>query len=212
VEVTCPLYYIIEWKTLGRERIRPRRSNHRYDDEMAMANDNPENNGPSEEGSSDASDYLMTITWLSPEDLDGCTCVPGEAICGSFEGGIASPENFRPNSTFELVMHEIVGQFGPQDPLIQEVAEDVQDGMMPVVDLRNPLDRGVEVPESDIIGAFDVEHGRVKPDSYRVNDRHILFTEKGLVRLTPFLHRALIERLVKIARSYGDNDDENNKA
>lgn len=78
-----------------------------------------------------------------------------------------------------------------------------------MVDLRARLEPGKTVPDHDILGAFEVEDGRVKPGSYRVNEGHHVYTEEGLVRLTPFLNAALTERLVSMGKSYkGETNEE----
>jgi hypothetical protein len=172
--------------------------------------DKPQNESDTEstkpEGGSNGS--VLTISWLSPKDVEDCGGFPGPAICGVFEEGVESPDHFRPNAAFEAVMHDVIGSMSPQDPMVQMVAQDVQHGWMPIVDLRARLEPGKTLPDHDILGAFEVENGRVKPGSYRVNENHRVYAEEGLVRLTPFLSAALTKRLVSLAKSYEGETNE----
>ncbi|MBA3533566.1 MAG: hypothetical protein H0T73_16730 [Ardenticatenales bacterium] len=122
---------------------------------------------------------------LSPEDIASLGNLPREAIAGFLlqdpdVGEQLAPEHVRLNPAFIQFMHQVIQRFGPDDPSLQVAAKQQQDGWL------------------YIIGAFQVQRGQIARNTYWANEKHLLYSEHGLVRLPSFLHEALVRELKQL--------------
>ena len=121
--------------------------------------------------------------------------IPGEAIIGELDSSLSvTPEKFRRNSIFKNVLHQVIADIIPELPDAQEEARRQHEGSLLVIDARVADPQGAVAPE-DILGGFRVENGLIVKGSYQMNDSHIFITDKGLFRLQPAIHDALLRRL-----------------
>ncbi len=121
--------------------------------------------------------------------------IPGEAIIGEVDSSLSvTPEHFRRNSVFKNVLHQVIADVIPELPDAQAEARREHEGWLYIIDGRVPDPKGAVAPE-DIFGGFRVENGLIVKGSYRMNDNHRFVTEKGLFRLQPAIHDALLRRL-----------------
>ena len=146
---------------------------------------------------SDESAQVLSL--LSPKEVQELGQLPGPAVCGVIEEEDLSAQRFRPNRAFIDLMHEVIKSVGPEESSMQEAATQQKSGWIYVIDLRTPDGPQGQVPPEDIIGAFEVKEGRIQADSYQANDKHLVYSENGLVRLPSALHEALIARLRSLA-------------
>ena len=142
------------------------------------------------------SQHILSI--LTTDEMQSLGGLPAEGIAGDF-GGDTSVGAFRTNPAFVRFMHEVIRTAGPDDSGLQAAAQEQADGWVYLIDLRTPEGPNGRVPPEDIIGAFEVRDGRIIADSYQPNSKHRVYTAQGLVRLPPFLERALVERLPKVS-------------
>jgi hypothetical protein len=140
----------------------------------------------------------QVLSMLSPQEAMALNGLPREAMAGILVGGQYSVEAFRLNPLFVQFLHDVVRTFGPDDPELQHAATRQGEGWVYVIDLRTAEGPRGHVPPEDIIGAFEVAEGRILPDSYRANDGHRVFTDRGLVRLPPFLRAAWVRALTPL--------------
>jgi hypothetical protein len=141
----------------------------------------------------------QVLSLLSPDEVHSLGGLPVEGIAGRFESESMSVATFRQNPAFVEFMHQVIRTAGPKDPGLQAAAQGQREGWVYIIDLRTPEGPSGRVPPEDIIGAFEVRDGRIMADSYQPNSEHGVYTEDGLVRLPPFLRRALVERLPKVS-------------
>lgn len=121
--------------------------------------------------------------------------IPGEAIIGELDSSLSvTPEHFRRNSVFKSVLHQVIADVTPELPDAQEEARRQQEGSLLIIDARVADPNGAVAPE-DILGGFRVENGLIVKGSYQMNDNHLFVTDKGLFRLQPAIHDALLQRL-----------------
>jgi hypothetical protein len=127
-----------------------------------------------------------------PEAIIGVLLRPlksGEAI---------TPGNFARNRVFVDFMHGVIARRGPQLPgLIDEARRQVA-GWVYVVDQRTRTPQGA-VPPEDVVGAFEVNSGKVLPDSYTPSPRHVILSPDGFVRLGSELQPCLLEELTLLS-------------
>jgi hypothetical protein len=121
----------------------------------------------------------------------------GEAIAGTApnaDGGFAA---FRPHAPFLRALHEVVTQFGSDDPQAIAVAHSQRSGWLYIVDQRAAADQaaGRAIPSEDILGGFTLDEGRIVSTSYQSNQNYRILTEKGFVQLPPRLAAALTTRI-----------------
>ena len=107
------------------------------------------------------------------------------------------PAEFRVNARFVEFLHVVVAHWAPKSAEFVAAVERQRDGWVYVLDARTPTPQGT-VPSEDIIGAFEVQAGEVVPNSYRGFPEHRVFTERGLVQLTPFLHERFFFELTQL--------------
>ncbi|MBI1257943.1 MAG: hypothetical protein GC204_10765 [Chloroflexi bacterium] len=157
------------------------------------------NRGKSQK-SSGSEDDMQAVSLLKPEEVKALGGLPNEAIAGMMKVDAAnpkkiSPEQFRPNPAFIRLMHEVIKSTGLDDPDLRAAAAQQGEGWIYIIDLRTPEGPQGRVPPEDIVGAFEVKQGLLVQDSYWANDKHILFSAYGLVKLTPFFRSAFIRAL-----------------
>jgi hypothetical protein len=138
------------------------------------------------------------ISLLTPEQVTECGGLSPQAICGSFATDEIAKESFQPNRTFVAFMHEVIGEAGLRDAALRAAAAQQQEGWVYVIDLRTSEGPQGRVPAEDIVGGFEVNEGQLT-GTYRANDRHLVYSGNGLVRLPPTLEAALVSELTKIA-------------
>ena len=148
-------------------------------------------------------DSFQVLSVLQPDDVESLGGLPDEAIAGLINSNPntddkISVEQVRPNPAFIHFMHDVIKMFGPDDPELQQAAMEQKEGWVYIIDLRTPEGPSGRVPPEDIIGAFEVKLGQIIRDSYRANDKHLVFSEHGLVQLPPFLSEALIRELKRL--------------
>ena len=124
-----------------------------------------------------------------------------EAIIGVFtepveRGAGLAVANFRPNTVFVELLHDVVATQAPTLPDLQAEARRQGSGRVYVIDARTPTPED-QVPPEDIIGGFEVKDGAVVPGSYQAGPKHQIFSSRGLFKLEPTLHARLMERLTK---------------
>ena len=110
------------------------------------------------------------------------------------QGGVR-PQDLIPNPTFLVVLHRIIAEHAPEIREYQAEAKEEGTGWLYVVDGRTTAPDGV-IHRQDILGAFAVRGGTIHADSYKPNDRYLLFTEEGFLRLHEVLGSKLGEELL----------------
>ncbi|HEY7329885.1 MAG TPA: hypothetical protein VH592_19780 [Gemmataceae bacterium] len=133
---------------------------------------------------------------LFPESIVGALLrplEPGEAI---------TPQNFARNSVFVKFMHTVIARHAPNEPGFQAEATRLGEGWIYIIDQRTPTPAG-PVPPEDIIGAFEVKEGAVRPGSYRASDRHMILSPRGFFRLDQRLHSCLLRELMTLQSGAG---------
>ena len=147
--------------------------------------------------STQPSEHVLSL--LSPDEVQSLGGLPVEGIAGYFEDESMSVEAFRQNSAFVDFMHEVIRTAGPNDSELRLAAQEQGDGWVYIIDLRTPEGPSGHVPPEDIIGAFEVQNGRIVADSYQASSKHRVYTRDGIVCLPPSLRRALVKRLSKVS-------------
>ena len=146
-------------------------------------------NGPEQKGQ-----YLLSA--LSP-GIVFKKGVPREAILGELAGNgeQISPEGFRPNPVFIRFLHWVIASHATQCPELMEEAKKQRDGFVYIIDQRTKAPGG-QVPQEDIIGAFEVKGGAL--ETYRASPNYQLLTDQGPLRLVPWYQAKLLEELRKL--------------
>ena len=131
---------------------------------------------------------IVFVRGLAPEAIVGRLTRPlseGEAI---------SPENFARNRAFVEFLHEVITRHAPELAALQDEAKRIGEGWVYVIDARTMDPRGKVSPE-DILGGFEVKTGRVVPDSYRRNAKHVILSKDGFFQLDAVLRERLLGEL-----------------
>lgn len=152
---------------------------------------------------SGSENQMQVLSILSPDDIKAIGTLPKEAIAGLIKNDPHNrdkflPEQFQVNQDFVRFMHHVIKTFGVDDPALKAGALQQQNGWMYIIDLRTPDGPQGRVPPEDIIGAFEVKQGQLVQDSYWANEKHLVFSAYGLVRLPPFLRDALIREFKRL--------------
>lgn len=135
---------------------------------------------------------FKALSWLSRDRVFE-KGLPSKAIIGIIPNRDAQldPATFRPNPEFIEFLHEVIEKYGPLDPDLQLEARRQGQGWVYIIDGRTPNPQG-EVPPEDIIGAFEVQAGRIVDGSYQRNQNHRILTKSGLFQLDSFLRDKLL--------------------
>lgn len=133
------------------------------------------------------------VSLLSPEEVFG-KGLPSQVIIGTVPENASSinQNNFKSNSIFVDFLHTIIKRHAPVNPGLQSSVQQQPNGWVYVIDCRADDPQG-EVEPEDIIGAFKIESGRVTPESYKKNNKHLLVSKRGVFCLDQWLERALLE-------------------
>jgi len=144
---------------------------------------------------------MQVLTILSPQQQIEIGGIPAEAIAGAIvapiEPGKPIPVTaFNTNPAFVEFMQHVIRTFGPAQPDLQEAARQQGNGSVGIIDLRTP--EGVEgnVPLEDIVGIFAVADGKL--GEYHANEKYVVFTRHGLVKLPPTLRALHIRELMRL--------------
>lgn len=136
------------------------------------------------------------LSILSPAEIAALGCLPPEAVVGVFRDEAFSLDAFHANPRFLRYLHGVIRAVGPSDPQLTEAAALQVKGWIYVIDLRTPEGPTGNVPPEDIIGAFEVAHGKLIGASYWSNEEYRAHTSAGTTRLPLGLRREFF-RLLK---------------
>jgi hypothetical protein len=142
--------------------------------------------------------YLVVI---APGDPTAGEAILPQAIVGSFAPTGTevemTPGTFARNPVFVDFLHAVIARFGPLTADLRRAAQLQQSGWLYVIDGRTPTPAG-DVPLEDVIGAFEIQDGRMMPDTYTRIDEHRIFSERGFFMLSDELARHLVESLAAL--------------
>lgn len=146
------------------------------------------------------------VSMLPEGVIYGADAIPKVCWVGSLtgepgEGADLKADDFIPNADFVALLQRVVAETYPTLPGLVSEAEKQQRGWLYVLDARTPDPAG-DVPQEDIVGAFQVQDGKIDAAGYEANPEHALFTGNGFFRLAPDAEAALIERLMKAVEDY----------
>lgn len=146
------------------------------------------------------------IALLPPEQVKGIKlasqCILGSLKNNGFEDDDINLGNFYPNPTFINFLHGVIAKYGTQVSSLSAQAQKQEKGWVYIIDARCPDPQGRVLPE-DIIGAFEVVNGKITSDSYKKNDKHLIFSEKGFFKLQSTLNKYLIQESLKLLEKGG---------
>jgi hypothetical protein len=91
----------------------------------------------------------------------------------------------------------VVAKHAPELAEYQTQAKKQRDGWVYVIDGRTVRSKE-PIVSRDILGAFAVRGGIIKPNSYRRNDEYGLFTQEGFFRLHETLASELMDDLLAL--------------
>lgn len=122
-----------------------------------------------------------------------------EAIIGELTesvppDGPIPPNAFVRNSRFVELMHAVIAREAPRLKSFQSEAKKQNSGWVYVIDRRTQDSKG-EVPKEDVIGAFEVESGKVVEGSYAANKNHRILSARGFFDLGTELYELLLAEL-----------------
>jgi hypothetical protein len=143
----------------------------------------------------------LFVTLLTPEDMER-QGLPPEAILGRLKekspdsGSRFTPDNFVPNGTFILFLHDVVARRGCEDPELVEKARGVTDKMGLFLDRRRK--GAADIVREDLIGAFEIRDGELVAGSYQPNEFYEVVSKDGLMTLDPWLRGVLLEEIRKL--------------
>lgn len=145
--------------------------------------------------------YLSPLT---PADARAIGSLPGEGIMGELliaerpaVDARLDPAQFRPNPVFLTFLHQVFAQHAHQAPGFAEAAHAQQHGYLSIIDARTATPKG-QVPLEDILGRIEIAAGAVV--RYHASESYRTLTERGLMRLHPWMHAKLIEALRTLGR------------
>ncbi len=143
--------------------------------------------------------YLSPLT---PEDTRTIGSLPREAILGELlvterpaVDAKIDPAQFRPNPSFIAFLNGMFAQHAHLAPGFAEAAQANETGFIQVVDARTATPK--QVPPEDIIGRIELANAVVV--RFHANESYRLLTERGFMRLHPWMHAKLIESLLAIS-------------
>jgi hypothetical protein len=144
--------------------------------------------------------FTTLISYFEPDVLQDLEGLPGEFVCGEIEGAADledeafefTPTQVQENPAFLGFLHEFLATQAVTNTELQEAARQQKDGCLLMVDQRTSATED-DVPETDIIGQFDVSDGTITPECYSPNPHHRMITEDGLVEIGEQLRVAMLE-------------------
>ena len=140
---------------------------------------------------------MEVLSLLPPELVERLGGIPSAAVCGVLDRQ-APESHFRANPKFVELLHSVIRKAGPGDAELQAAAALQKNGWVYVIDLRTPDGPQGRVLPEDIIGGFEVKEGVIDPQSYYQNQKHLVFSSRGLMLLPPTLQKALLEELSRL--------------
>jgi hypothetical protein len=139
------------------------------------------------------------VSLLAPEEVND-KGLPSPSILGTLLQNNSQDinlNNFVPNSNFIDFLHSIIAKFAPNTSGINDEAKRQKNGWIYIIDARHNKQRENVLTE-DIIGAFEVNEGEIKTESYQRNNNHLIFSQNGFFKLEPSLQKHLIEETRKL--------------
>lgn len=106
-------------------------------------------------------------------------------------------ERFRPNLLFVDLLNAVIARHAHEDPAVAEQAAQLQEGRLPLWDLRHPRPGPRRAPE-ELLGWLEVRGGQVLPGVWHPNPEHTLISRHGLFVLPPGVERRLMEELLAL--------------
>jgi hypothetical protein len=121
-----------------------------------------------------------------------------DAIVGTLPKGVLDikQEAFTPNPSFARFLHRVIAMHGPLAPGLMKEAVKLGNGALLVTDGRVTI-VGQHEPE-DVLGKFQVDEGRINPESYRPHLDYLVVSKRGLFVLDPWLHERLLEEVAEL--------------
>ncbi len=131
--------------------------------------------------------------------------LPPQAILGRLSrplqtGEAITPSIFQSNKAFVVFMHEVIDRLAPTTPSFPLQATSIYKGWLYLIDQRTPTPEG-NVPFEDIVGAFEIEDGKVVSGSYQPNPKHRILSANGFVNLGHDLQACLRSELSSLNKS-----------
>jgi hypothetical protein len=150
--------------------------------------------------SSEKSDEQV-LSLVSPEVIYNKK-MPSEIIIGKLAKKLSESkkinfEDFIPNSSFINFLHDVIAKHGSKVSSLSVQAQKQKKGWVYLIDGRCSDSQGEVLPE-DIIGSFEVIEGKIIPDSYQKNSKHLIFSKKGLFKLQSTLNKHLMQESLKL--------------
>jgi hypothetical protein len=144
---------------------------------------------------------MQVVTVLSPQQQIDVGGIPAEAIAGVIDAPIESGRPipvtaFKANPTFVAFMQNVIRTLAADQLDLQEAARQQGSGSIGIIDLRTPEGVDGNVPLEDIVGIFAVADGKL--GEYYPNDKYVVFTKHGLVRLPPTLRELHVRELMRL--------------
>ncbi len=135
---------------------------------------------------------FTALSLLTPED-GFAGGIPPQAIIGTLAGNVSRirPSDFKPNGAFIAFLHMVIKRYAPLNTELQKAAKREHEGWIYIIDCRVGDPQGAVEPE-DIIGAFKIESGKIAPESYQPNTKHLLVSEWGIFCLDEWLKDKLL--------------------
>ena len=148
----------------------------------------------------DAGDSMRDFVTLVPSEIFSSRGLVSEAIVGVLSRLLEDDERITPdvftrNSVFVEFMHEVIVRHAPKDPTFQAEARRQGNGWIYIIDQRTPDPAGT-VPPEDIVGSFQIANGKVIPESYQSNPKHLILSSKGFFDLGANLNGALVDEVL----------------
>jgi hypothetical protein len=132
-----------------------------------------------------------------PHEYGFATGLPPEAVMGELTNGpdTITPKSFEQNPQFLQFLAAVLGKHSVDCPGLIAETERQQTGYVYILDQRPPTpDDGV--PPEDIIGAVEIERGRML--RFHASPNYRLLTKNGFMQLDDWLHERLVAELVAL--------------
>ena len=148
----------------------------------------------------DAGNSMRDFVTLVPAETFSSRGLVNEAIVGVLSRLLEDDEQITPdvftrNHVFVEFMHEVIARHAPRDPSFHEEARRQGNGWIYIIDQRTPDPAGT-VPPEDIVGCFQIANGKVIPESYQSNSKHLIFSAHGFFDLGSNLNGALLDEVL----------------
>jgi len=150
------------------------------------------------------------ITFNSISHLDN---IPEKFKIGKIKINIETKEilNFTANNEFVTFLHKTIKENATKNPEMILAGKSQKEGWIYIIDARTPTPQG-DVPNEDIIGAFEVKNGTLIKDSYYQMDKHILLNSKGLFGLDDYTTKILINKINETTNSTDERNVNSGKS